>query len=280
MFSNKADWQGNMDCNLLGSSVHGILQAGILEWVAISSSRGSPQPRDGNLISYVSCIGGKFFTTSVTWEAPSYSLRCTNCHINQMFWVDQLVFHQKLLQSKDIQSIMPRVLYILIMLPSCSILVETMDFMLWDENKWEIWNSLIILPGEPVWSWEITSGNQEACAGSCFATNTDVNLEKSHFSPLGFNFLIFYICGLLYNLWLIHCIEIKMWGLPLWLSGKMSVCQCKGPWLNPWSRKIPHVAQQLSPGATTTEPMLCSRRSHRDKMLVHHIYRVVPTCHN
>ena len=35
-----------MDCSLLGSSVHGILQAKILEWVAISFSRGSFQPRD------------------------------------------------------------------------------------------------------------------------------------------------------------------------------------------------------------------------------------------
>ena len=35
-----------MDCNLLGSSVHGILQATILEWVAIASSRGSSPPRD------------------------------------------------------------------------------------------------------------------------------------------------------------------------------------------------------------------------------------------
>ena len=35
-----------MDCSLPGSSVHGILQARILEWVAISSSRGSSQPRD------------------------------------------------------------------------------------------------------------------------------------------------------------------------------------------------------------------------------------------
>ena len=34
-----------MDCSLLGSSVHGILQA-ILEWVAISSSRGSSPPRE------------------------------------------------------------------------------------------------------------------------------------------------------------------------------------------------------------------------------------------
>ena len=35
-----------MDCSPQGSSVHGILQARILEWVAISFSRGSPQPRD------------------------------------------------------------------------------------------------------------------------------------------------------------------------------------------------------------------------------------------
>ena len=35
-----------MDCGPPGSSVHGILQARILEWVAISFSRGSSQPRD------------------------------------------------------------------------------------------------------------------------------------------------------------------------------------------------------------------------------------------
>ena len=48
-----------MDCSLLGSSVHGILQAGILEWVAMSSSRGSSQPRDQTQVSY---IAGRFFT--------------------------------------------------------------------------------------------------------------------------------------------------------------------------------------------------------------------------
>ena len=40
-----------MDCSLLGSSVHGIFQARILEWVAMPSPRGSSQPRDGNRIS-------------------------------------------------------------------------------------------------------------------------------------------------------------------------------------------------------------------------------------
>ena len=46
-----------IDCSLPGSSVHGILQARILEWVAMPSSRGSSQPRDRTHISYISCIG-------------------------------------------------------------------------------------------------------------------------------------------------------------------------------------------------------------------------------
>ena len=46
-----------MNCRLPGSSVYGNLQARILEWVAIPSSRGSSQARDGTCISYVSCIG-------------------------------------------------------------------------------------------------------------------------------------------------------------------------------------------------------------------------------
>ena len=40
-----------------GSSVHGILQARIVEWVAMPSSKGSFQPRDQTLVPYVSCIG-------------------------------------------------------------------------------------------------------------------------------------------------------------------------------------------------------------------------------
>ena len=45
-----------MDCSLPDSSVHGILQVRILEWVDISYSRGSPQPRDLTCVSYVSCL--------------------------------------------------------------------------------------------------------------------------------------------------------------------------------------------------------------------------------
>ena len=46
-----------MHRSLPGSSAHGILQARILEWVAIPSSRGSSQPRNWTCISCVSCIG-------------------------------------------------------------------------------------------------------------------------------------------------------------------------------------------------------------------------------
>ena len=46
-----------MDYNPPGSSVHGVLQARILEWVAMPFSRGPSRPRDHTHISYVSCIG-------------------------------------------------------------------------------------------------------------------------------------------------------------------------------------------------------------------------------
>ena len=46
-----------MDCSPPGSSVRGILQARILEWVAIPFSRGSYPPRDWTCISCISCIG-------------------------------------------------------------------------------------------------------------------------------------------------------------------------------------------------------------------------------
>ena len=40
-----------------------MFQARILEWAAVSYSRGSSQPRDQTCISYISCIAGRFFTT-------------------------------------------------------------------------------------------------------------------------------------------------------------------------------------------------------------------------
>ena len=63
-----------------GSFVHGISQARILEWVAISFSRGSSQPRDRTWVSHIEDI---FFTIRATREAlrllPSY--RNQNCMV-------------------------------------------------------------------------------------------------------------------------------------------------------------------------------------------------------
>ena len=59
-----------MDHSVPGSSVHGILQARILEWVIMPSCKGSFWPGDG---THVSCVAGRFFTHWATWEAqPSY----------------------------------------------------------------------------------------------------------------------------------------------------------------------------------------------------------------
>ena len=59
-----------MDCTLPDSLAHGILQARILEWVAILVSRGSSQTRDR---TRVSCIAGRFFTVWATKEVLSSS---------------------------------------------------------------------------------------------------------------------------------------------------------------------------------------------------------------
>ena len=50
------------DCSLPGSSVHGVSQARILEWVVISSSQGSSWSRDR---THISCFAGRFFTTEL-----------------------------------------------------------------------------------------------------------------------------------------------------------------------------------------------------------------------
>ena len=69
-----------MDCSLPGSSVHRIFQARILEWVAISSSRGSSWPRDRTCIS---CIAGKFFPAEPPGK-PLMKIKCLICFV--CFW--------------------------------------------------------------------------------------------------------------------------------------------------------------------------------------------------
>ena len=106
-----------MDCSLLGSSVHGILQARILEWVAISYSRGSSRPRDQTLVSCVSCSGRWIPYHCTIWEAPNIYGCNTNCeksinnteffivlrdqvYVNYYYFVHKLAWNSTLEKTK------------------------------------------------------------------------------------------------------------------------------------------------------------------------------------
>ena len=62
-----------MDCSLPGSSIHGIFQARILEWVAISFSRGSSQPRDQTWVAFIN------------WATKLYLWKCS-CMVSVLAW--------------------------------------------------------------------------------------------------------------------------------------------------------------------------------------------------
>ena len=70
-----------MDCTPPGSSILEVLQARILEWVAISFFRGSSWPRDQTPIS---CAAGRFFTVWATREAQSYKVPEVSFDSNQL----------------------------------------------------------------------------------------------------------------------------------------------------------------------------------------------------
>ena len=82
-----------VDCSPPGFSVHGILQARILEWVAMPSSRGSSWPRDWTHFSCVACIAGKFITAEPPRKPFSLitdSILPTNESESQtLFWTDR-----------------------------------------------------------------------------------------------------------------------------------------------------------------------------------------------
>ena len=76
-----------MDYSLPGSSVYGILQARILECVAISSSRGSSQPRDWTHVSLVSCTGRQVLYHWHQLGAKIILKKIHFCHITQIYTV-------------------------------------------------------------------------------------------------------------------------------------------------------------------------------------------------
>ena len=66
-----------MDCSPPGSSVHGLFQARILEWVAIHFSRGSSRPRNR---TWVSRIGGRFFTSGRKGQRLLFFILASFCY--------------------------------------------------------------------------------------------------------------------------------------------------------------------------------------------------------
>ena len=66
-----------------GFSVDVILQARILEWVAISSSRGSSRPRDRTPVSWISCIGRRILYLGITLHIYNRILLFIACHTNR-----------------------------------------------------------------------------------------------------------------------------------------------------------------------------------------------------
>ena len=86
------------DCSPPGSSVHGILQARILEWVATSFSRGSSQPRDQ---ARVSCIAGRFLTiwATTTWMNLK-NIMLTEEWINKMWYIYTMEYYSAIKKNE------------------------------------------------------------------------------------------------------------------------------------------------------------------------------------
>ena len=76
-----------MDCSPPGSSVHGILQARILEWVAIPFSRESSQSRDW---IQVSCIAGRFFYNLSHHGSPQITLHPAYTVVTCLSWSNSI----------------------------------------------------------------------------------------------------------------------------------------------------------------------------------------------
>ena len=100
-----------MDCNQSGSSVHGILQGRILEWVAMPCFRGSSWPKDQTCISYVSCIGRWLLyclchlgNPTTFQNGPQSSLQAETGNVTPGHHVQRLSFWTGVLDNRDLAS--------------------------------------------------------------------------------------------------------------------------------------------------------------------------------
>ena len=91
-----------MDYSPPGSSVHGIIQASILEWVAMPSSKGSSQPKDPTQVSH---IAGEFFTVWATREVHIYVYMYVNVYMYKVISVTVWLYVVQISSMPDIVSI-------------------------------------------------------------------------------------------------------------------------------------------------------------------------------
>ena len=94
------------DCSPPGSSVHGIVQARILEWVALPSSRGFSQPRNQ---PWISCIAGRFFIIGATREAPDFHRSTMNSQVMETasMSIDRWSYSVKSVRQRRTHSTLP-----------------------------------------------------------------------------------------------------------------------------------------------------------------------------
>ena len=101
---------GSMDSSLPGSAIHGIFQAKILEWAAISFSRGSSQPRDQ---TWVSCVGDRRFTVWATNPSTTSHFSFSWCSLKYLLllispsYSDPLQFSAPTLSCPQIRTVLP-----------------------------------------------------------------------------------------------------------------------------------------------------------------------------
>ena len=153
----------SMDCSPQDSSVHGIFQTRILEWVAMLSSRGSSQPKDWTCFSYVSCIAGR-----LPWDSPISWKFSVSAPYPDVHYINVILcFHCLLLHF------------------SVSLLkIGIMPFHLYDpRTKYSKGPSCQSygFSSSHVWMWELDYKESRAPNNWCFWT---VVLEKTLESPL------------------------------------------------------------------------------------------------
>ena len=84
-----------MDCSPSSSSVHGILQARIVEWVAMPSCRGSSRPRDQTHISCLSCLAGRLFLLLSHQESCIHTHTHTHTHTRHTMHTPRTIIPDK-----------------------------------------------------------------------------------------------------------------------------------------------------------------------------------------